>query len=122
MEAGVRSRTAPLTALPRGSDLMTPEYSEADIAWLEEQDLTDPAVRTALEIACERNGPEERRLVGFKRSLLGYGWGTEADLRERMAEAHAVLKDNPKHCDTRTKRLMAVIGLACLHRRRSWGR
>ena len=82
-----QDRTADSDAAGQRPDLMTPEYSEADIAWLEEQDLTDPAVRTALEIACERNRPEERRLVGFKRSLLGYGWGTEADLRERMAEA-----------------------------------
>ena len=99
-----------------------PEHKPIEIGptTVDAEDLTDPAVRTAPEIACEQNCPEERRLVGFKRSPLGYGWGTDADLKERIAEAHVVLHDNPKHCDTRTKRRMAMIGLACLNRRRSW--
>ena len=92
--------------------LLTQDYTEADIEWLEGQDLTEPGVLTALQSAYEQNDPNERGFVGFRASPWGYSVGSEAELRQVIDEANKVLMDNPKQYDARMRRLMARAGLA----------
>ena len=111
-ETEARSGKSTLKGIPLGGRLLGRDYTEADIAWLEEQDLTEPTVVTALQSAYEQNDPAERGFVGFRASALGHSVGSEAELRQRLAEADERLKEDPKHYDTRVKRLMARMGLA----------
>ena len=117
METTKDDREGALRSIPQGSELVNHEYTEADIRWLEGQDLTIPDVVTALRIGYRQNDPEERREVAFKRSGFGYSYGTEAQLRQRIDEADGALRKTPKHCDTRVRRLMAMVGLAYRERR-----
>ena len=112
METQTRDGERTLRGVPPGAGLLGRDYTEADIAWLEEQDLTEPTVVTALQSAYEQNDPAERGFVGFRISPLGHSVGSEAELRQRLAEAEELLTQNPKHYDTRVKRLMAMVGLA----------
>ena len=98
--------------MPQGSEAYNHRYSEADITWLESQDLTNPTVVTALRTAYRQNDPEERDFVGFRRGAHGYGWGTVRELTRRVEEAEAALRARPCDFDARMKRLMAMIGLA----------
>ena len=110
MTKGIEEST--LKGIAIGGNLLGRDYNEADIAWLERQDLADSTVVTALLSAYEQNDPAERGFVGFRASPIGHSVGTENELRARIAATDEALRTNPKDYDTRVKRLMAMSGLA----------
>ena len=99
---------------PMNPDVYTRRYTEAEIAQLEAGDLTDLTVLCALRTAYEQNDPAEAKFRGIQRDPPTVG--SEATLRARLASADAVLKQNPKDCQTRKRRLNALSGLACLRK------
>ena len=109
--------TRTLRAVPEGAEAYNHRYTEADITWLESQDLTKAAVIAALRRAYKQNDPKERSFVGFRQPPHPYAWGTETELEQRIAEAEDVLKTKPRDYDARMKRLMAMLGLARKARR-----
>ena len=98
------------------TDVFTRRYTEADLTQLEAGDLTDLTVLCALRTAYEQNDPAEAEFRGIRRDPPTVG--SEATLRARLASADAVLKQNPKDCQTRKRRLYALSGLAHLHKRK----
>ena len=112
METTRANEESTLKGAPIGGALLGRDYNEADIAWLESQDLAESTVVTALLSAYEQNDPTERGFVGFRASPMGHKVGAEDELRERIAKAEEALRTNPKDYDTRVKRLMAMSGLA----------
>ena len=97
---------------PASNDLLGRDCTEADIAWLEEQDLADSTVVTALQSAYEQNDPAQRGTIVLRRTPYGHSVGSEAELKRRIAEADTTLKETPRHYETRVRRLMAMVGLA----------
>ena len=93
-------------------------YTEADIARLEREDLTDLTVIAKLREAYRQNDPnEEGFFPGFRRSATDFTIGTEEDFERWIAEAEAQLQSNPTDYMTRTKRLYAMAGRETMHRR-----
>ena len=89
-------------------------FSEADIAQLEKEDLTDPWIVIALQNAYRQNDPEETEIVGIRREPSSCG--TKTQLSEAVAEAEAILKDRPNDFWARYTRLRALTGLAYLRK------
>ena len=112
MQANPTHGPRTLTAVPQGTDIYRHRYSEADIAWLERQDLTDLEVIVALQEAYSQTDPEERHSVGFRRDTTPWRWGTVAELTQRLRDIEAALRLDPTDYYTRMKRLEAMIGLA----------
>ena len=100
-----------LRGAPIDGGLLGRDYNEADIAWLESQDLAHSNVVVALLSAYEQNDPGERDVV-FRASPMVHKVGSEDELRARIAVADEALRTNPKDYETRVKRLMAMSGLA----------
>ena len=111
MEAAQERKPNAVKGKPARNNLLARDYTEADIAWLEAQDLTDSTVVTALQSAYEQNDPAQRGTIVLRRTPYGHSVGSEAELKQRIAEAEAVLKETPKHYETRVRRLMAMVGL-----------
>ena len=86
-------------------------YTEADIAQLEREDLTDLTVMSKLDTAYRQNDPnEEEFFPGFRRDPTRFMNGNEEDLERWIAEAEAELKSNPTDYMARAKRLYAMAG------------
>ena len=86
-------------------------YTEADIARLEREDLTDPTAIAKLREAYRQNDPnEEGFFPGFRRSATDFMIGTEEDFERWIAEAEAELQSTPTDYMARTKRLYAMAG------------
>ena len=105
-----RQTARTLTEIPRGLYIRDHSYSEGDIAWLESQDLADSDVTMALMVAYQQSDPKFGR--GFRRSTSWYALGSARELRAQIAEAEEQLKENPKHYDTRMKRMESLAALA----------
>ena len=103
---------------PPGGELPGRHYTEADIARLEREDLTDLTVMATLREAYRQNDPnEEEFFPGFRRSATDFMIGTEEDFERWIAEAEAVLQSNPTDYMTRAKRLYAMAGREMMRRR-----
>lgn len=103
---------------PPGGERPGRNSTEADIARLEREDLTDPTVIARLREAYRRNDPnEEEFFPGFRRSATDFMIGTEEDFERWIAEAEAVLQSNPTDYMTRAKRLYAMAGREMTRRR-----
>ena len=86
-------------------------YTEADIARLEREDLTDLTVMSKLDTAYRQNDPnEEEFFPGFRRDPIHFMNGTDEDLERWIAEAETELKSNPTDYMTRARRLYAMAG------------
>ena len=86
-------------------------YTEAVIARLEREDLTDLTVMSQLDTAYRQNDPnEEEFFPGFRRDPSRFMNGTDEDLERWIAEAEAELKSNPTDYMARAKRLYAMAG------------
>ena len=93
-------------------------YTEADIAQLEREDLTDLTVIAKLREAYLQNGPNEKGFFpGFRRDPTHSMIGTEGSFERRIAEAEAELQSNPTDYMARTKRLYAMAGCEMTRRR-----
>ena len=93
-------------------------YTEAEIARLEREDLTDLAVIAKLREAYRQNDPnEEGFFPGFRRDPDHSLIGTEESFERCIAEAETVLQPNPTDYMARTKRLYAMAGREMMHRR-----
>ena len=93
-------------------------YTEADIARLEREDLTDLTVIAKLREAYRQNDPnEEACFPGFRRSATDFMIGTEENFKRWIAEAEAKLQSNPTDYMARTKRLYAMAGREMTRRR-----
>ena len=99
----------------QGPEAFHRRFSEADIAQIEKEDLTDPWIVSMLASAYRQNDPEEREIVGIRREPSI--WGTKSELTEAVAEAEATLKERPNDFWARYTRLRALTGLA--YRRKS---
>ena len=93
-------------------------YTEADIARLEGEDLTDLTVIAKLDQAYRQNDPnEEEFFPGFRRSATDFMIGTEENFERWIAEAEAELQSNPTDYMVRIKRLHAMAGREMMRRR-----
>ena len=99
----------------QGPEAFHRRFSEADIAQIEKEDLTDPRIVIALQTAYRQNDPEEGEIVGIRREPSS--WGTESELTEAVAEAEATLKERPNDFWARYTRLRALTGLAYRRKR-----
>ena len=92
--------------------------TEADIAQLEREDLTDMTAMAKLREAYRQNDPnEEEFFPGFRRDPDHTLIGTEESFKRRKAEAETVLQSNPTDYMARTKRLYAMAGREMMNRR-----
>ena len=97
-------------------------YTEADIAQLEREDLTDLTVIAKLREAYRQNDPNEKRFFpGFRRNPTHSMIGTEESFERRIAEAEAELQSNPTDYMARTQRLYAMAGREMTRRREEPG-
>ena len=91
------------------------EYTEADIAALEQGDLTEPGLESTLDAAYEHQDPTDRsNIMCWRRPST---FVSEAELEARVRETEAKLKQNPKDYETRVIRLEALATLARYRKR-----
>ena len=96
----------------RGADAVTHRFSEADIAQLEAEDLTDPWIIVMLNLAYRQNDPKEATIHAIRREPDSSG--SKAELERAVADAEAELERQPNDYYARYKRLCARGGLARL--------
>ena len=115
----IRTRGRPtLTRAHEATPGPIERYTEADIARLEREDLTDLGVIGKLDEAYRQNDPNEEGLFpGFRRDPDRSLIGTESSFERRIAEAETVLQSNPTDYMARTKRLYAMAGREIMRRR-----
>ena len=94
----------------QGPKALRHRFSEADIAQLEAEDLTDPWIGTMLETAYRQNDPEEREIAGIRREPPCLA--SKSILSESLAKAEATPKERPNDYWARYTRLCALTGLA----------
>ena len=99
----------------QGPKALRHRFTEADIAQLEAEDLTDPWIGTMLEMAYRQNDPEEGEIEGFRSEPPCLA--SKAILRESLAGAEATLKERPNDFWARYTRLRALRGFAFLRKR-----
>ena len=92
-------------------------YTEADIARLEADDLTDPQVGTELLNAYYQNEPAQRDRLSLQRDVDVFA--PNAALRATLAELEAI--ENPS-ADTRAERLTILTQLALRAKRNARAR
>ena len=95
-------------------NVFTRQYSEEDIAALEQADLTDPLVGAALKIGYKQNDPNEAEFFGFRSDPAEGVYGSQAKLEEMLESVEQSLKAQPKDYDLRTRRLAILTHMACL--------
>ena len=78
----------------RGADAVTHRFTEADIAQLEAEDLTDPWISAMLNLAYRQNDPEQATIHAIRREPSRSG--AEPELRRGLADAEAELEKRPE--------------------------
>lgn len=93
-------------------------YTEADIARLKDEDLSDLTVMGKLREAYRQNDPnEEQSFPGLRHDPDHSLIGTVESFERRTAEAEEELQSNPTDYMARAKCLYAMAGRGMMHRR-----